>query len=199
MYPFLFILFVAVCAIVAFYATFIHPHQHSNTKSSIDKGGQKPKHTNITTTPPPSSARPRTPIVTPAHSAANSNAAVAKPKAQKLQHFYIKDKGYHVSVWPKDQGFQGVDYIEFNIAGITHGEHIDDHLGEFVATLEPDPLNPYDENAIKIVTRNGDRLGYVPKDMTREVRYFTNLPCKCYCYVGENNGVYYSCCYISKN
>jgi hypothetical protein len=48
---------------------------------------------------------------------------------QELQYFCVKDKGYHVSVWPKDQGFQGIDYIEFNIAGITHGEHIDDHLG----------------------------------------------------------------------
>ena len=92
MYAFLFILFVAVCAIVAFYATFIHSHQHSDTQSSVDKGGQKPKHTNITTTPPPSSDQPRTPIVTPAHSAANSNTAVAKPEAQKLQHFCIKTK-----------------------------------------------------------------------------------------------------------
>jgi hypothetical protein len=198
MYAFLFILFAAVCAIVAFYATFIHSHQHSNTQSSIDKSGQKPKHTNITTTPPPSSARPRTPIVTPAYSAANSNAAVAKPKAQKLQHFCIKDKGYHVSVWPKDQGFQGVDYIEFNIAGITYGEHVDRHLGEFVATLEPDSLNPYDPQAIKILASNGDRLGYVPKDITNEVLTFTQLPCKCYCFIGENNGVFYSCCYINK-
>ena len=118
---------------------------------------------------------------------------------QELQYFCIKDKGYHVSVWPKDQGLQGVDYLEFSIAGITHGEHVDEHIGEFVATLEPDPTNPYDANAIKILTSNGDRIGYVPKDMTREVRNFTSLPCKCYCYIGENNGVYYSCCYIPQN
>ena len=118
---------------------------------------------------------------------------------QELQYFCIKDKGYHVSVWPKDQGIQGLDYIEFNIAGITHGEHINDHLGEFAATLKPDPANPYDENAIKILAGNGDRIGFVPKDMTDEVRAFTQLPCKCYCYIGENNEMYYSSCYISKD
>lgn len=119
-------------------------------------------------------------------------------KVQRLQYFCIKDKGCHVSVWPKDQGFQGVDYIEFNVAGITHGEHIDDHLGEFVATLEPDPDNPYDASAIKILAINGDRIGFVPKDMTNEVRTFTQLPCKCYCFIGKNNDTYYSCCYISR-
>ena len=122
-----------------------------------------------------------------------------EPKVRRLRYFCIKDKGYHVSVWPKDQGFQGIDYIEFQIAGITHGENIDGHLGESVATLESDPANPYDAQAIKILARNGDRLGYVPKDMTREVRNFTSLPCKCYCYIGENNGIYYSCCYVTKN
>jgi hypothetical protein len=116
---------------------------------------------------------------------------------QELQYFCVKDKGYHVSVWPKDQGFQGIDYIEFNIAGITHGEHIDDHLGEFAATLEADPTNPYDSNAIKILTNNGDHIGYVPKDMTKEVRDNAQLPCHCFCYIGCNDGTYFSECYIT--
>ncbi len=115
---------------------------------------------------------------------------------QELRYFCIKDKGHHVSVWPKEQGIPGLDYIEFNIAGITHGEHIDDHLGEFVATLEPDPTNPYDQNAIKIVTSNGDRIGYVPKDQTAYVRDFATLPCRCYCYIGTNDGFYFTDCYI---
>lgn len=118
---------------------------------------------------------------------------------QELRYFCIKDKGYNVSVWPNDQGIQGLDYIEFNIAGITHGEHIDDHLGEFAATLESEPTNKYDPNAIKILANNGDRIGYVPNDITSNVRAFTKLPCKCYCYIGINNGTYYSCCYISKD
>ncbi len=121
---------------------------------------------------------------------------IDEPSVQHLRYFCIKDKGYHVSVWPKDQGFQGVDYIEFNIAGIIHGENVNKHLGEFVSTLEPDPANPYDANAIKILTSNGDRIGYVPKDMTDEVRTFTQMPCKCYCFIGENNGTYYSDCYV---
>ena len=119
-------------------------------------------------------------------------------KVKNLRYFCIKDKGYHVSVWPKDQGFQGLDYIEFNIAGITHGEHVDDHLGEFAATLEPDHANPYDAQAIKILARNCDRVGYVPKDITSNVRAFTQLPCKCYCYIGKNNDMYFTDCYIKK-
>ena len=118
---------------------------------------------------------------------------------QELKYFCIKDKGYHVSVWPKDDGIQGVDYLEFPIAGITHGEHVDEHLGEFTATLEPDPANPYDQNAIKIVTSEGHRIGYVPKDQTAYVRDFTILPCRCYCYIGTNDSHYFTDCYITRN
>ena len=121
------------------------------------------------------------------------------PQVQSLRYFFIKDKGYHVSVWPKNDGIQGVDYLEFPIAGITHGEHIDEHLGEFAATMEPDPTNPYDQNAIKIVTSEGHRIGYVPKDQTDYVRDFTTLHCRCYCYIGTNDGMYYTDCYITKN
>ena len=122
----------------------------------------------------------------------NSDASI-----QELQYFCIKDKGYHVSVWPKDQGIG--DYLEIPIAGITHGEHVDEHLGEFVALLIPDPTNPYDQNAIKIVTREGHRVGYVPKDQTQYVRDFTTLPCRCYCYIGTNDGFYFTRCYITRN
>ena len=118
---------------------------------------------------------------------------------QELRYFCVKDKGYNVSVWPNKSGFQGIDYIEFPIAGITHGEHVDEHLGEFVATLVPDPTNPYDFNAIKIMTENGHRVGYVPRDTTATIRDFTTLPCSCYCYIGNNDGIYFSDCYITKN
>lgn len=116
---------------------------------------------------------------------------------QELQYFCVKDKGYHVSVWPKEQGIQGVDYLKFNIAGIKHGYKVDDHLGEFAATLEPEPTNEYDPNAIKLLAPNGDRIGYVPKDWTDEVRKFTRLPCTCYCYIGQHNGTYFTDCYIT--
>ena len=119
----------------------------------------------------------------------NPNAPV-----QELQYFCIKDKGYHVSVWPKDQPIGG--YIEFDIAGISHREGIDRHLGEFVATLEPEPTNPYDANAIKILAPDGHHLGYVPRDTTDAIREITSLPCSCFCYIGKNNGTYFSDCYV---
>ena len=117
----------------------------------------------------------------------------------ELQYFCIKDKGYHVSVWPKNDGIQGVDYLEFSIAGIAHGEHVDKHIGEFAATLESDPTNPYDQNAIKIVTREGHRVGYVPKDQTQNVRDFSTLPCRCYCYIGTSDDFYFTDCYLTRN
>ena len=104
---------------------------------------------------------------------------------QELKYFCIKDKGYHISVWPKDQCIG--DCLQFPIAGLTYVEDIDDYLGELVATLEADPTNPYDANAIKIVAHDGHRIGFVPKDQTKFVRDFTLLPCKCYCYIGVND------------
>ena len=114
---------------------------------------------------------------------------------QELKYFCIKDKGYHISVWPKDQCIG--DCLQFPIAGLTYVEDIDDYLGELVATLEADPTTPYDANAIKIVAHDGHRIGFVPKDQTKFVRDFTLLPCKCYCYIGVNDSAYFSCCYIT--
>lgn len=136
----------------------------------------------------------QSPIKVPVGSPDGENATI-----QELQYFCIKDKGYHVTVWPKVQGIQGMDYLEFDIAGITYGENVDDHLGEFIATLEPDPANPYDANAIKILASNGDRVGYVPRDTTTTIRNFTTLPCQCYCFIGNNDGIYFSYCYITSN
>ena len=121
-----------------------------------------------------------------------------EPVVQELQYFCIKDKGYHVTVWPNDAGMQNLDYIEFPIAGITHRERIGNYLGEHTGTLEEEPDNPYDANAIKILAADGHHLGYVPRDYIFDVRKFTTFPCKCYVYIGENDGVYYSDCYIKK-
>ena len=128
----------------------------------------------------------------------NSDPQPAEPVVQKLEYFCIKDKGYHVSVWPKDAGMQHLDYIDFPIAGITHRERIGDYLGEHVGTLEEEPDNPYDANAIKILAADGHHLGYVPRDYIFDVRKFTTLPCTCYVYIGENDGIYFSDCYIIK-
>ena len=113
---------------------------------------------------------------------------------QQLKYFSIKDKGYHVSVWPKDHDH--FDIVEFDIAGLSYRENIDDYLGEFQGTLEAEPTNPYDKNAIKILAPDGHHVGYVPKDMTAEVLNATRLPCSCFCYICNSNGVYFSDCYI---
>jgi len=119
----------------------------------------------------------------------NSDAQV-----QELQYFCIKDKGYHVSVWPKDHS--QFDIVEFNIAGISHRDKIDNYLGEFTGYLEAEPTNKYDSNAIKVLAYDSHHIGYVPKDMTVEIRKEVTLPCPCFCYIGRNDDIYFSDCYI---
>lgn len=125
--------------------------------------------------------------------------APSEPKVTELKYFCTKDSGYYVSVWPKDRSIG--DHIEFNIAGLSHRENIIKYVGEHVGTLEPEPTNPYDPNAIKILSEDGHHVGYVPKDTTQAVRNFTNLPCQCYIYIGtyfDAEGLnFYSSCYIT--
>ena len=115
-------------------------------------------------------------------------------KVQKLQYFCVKDKGYRVTVWPKN--YSSFDIVRFHIAGIEYRGNLDNYLGEFVGTFEAEPTNKYDPNAIKILAPDGHHIGYVPRDMTAEVRQAKTLPCPCYCYIGSNNGIYFSNCYI---
>lgn len=115
-------------------------------------------------------------------------------QVQKLRYFCVKDKGYHVTVWPKDNRIGEV--LEFTIAGMSYRDDIDDYLGEHIGTLEAEPTNEYDPNAIKILAEDGHHVGYVPKDMTSEVRSSATLPCTCYFYIGENASTYFSDCYI---
>jgi hypothetical protein len=115
-------------------------------------------------------------------------------KIQMLEHFCLVDHGYHVTVWPKD--YNQFEVVQFDIAGMSYRENIDDYLGEFKGTLEAEPDNQYDPNAIKVLAADGHHVGYVPKDMTSEIRDNATLPCKCFCYIGENDGVYFSECYI---
>lgn len=121
-------------------------------------------------------------------------------KVQELKFFCIKDKGYHVSVWPKD--VYQPDFIEFEIAGITH--HTDvamNHIGESMALLVAEPDNPYDPNAIRIMTSDWQLLGYVPRDMTEEVRRHTKLSCPCFVYIGynEDQNTFFTDAYINLN
>ena len=116
---------------------------------------------------------------------------------QRLEYFCIKDKGYHVSVWPKDH--DQFDILEFNIVGMSYCDNINNYLGEFKGTLEAEPANPYDSNAIKVLAADGHHVGYVPKDITAEIREVTTLPCPCFCYIDCNDGTYFSDCYILRN
>lgn len=126
----------------------------------------------------------------------NPNAEV-----QELKFFCIKDKGYHVSVWPKD--VYQPDFIEFEIAGITH--HADvamKHLGESMALLVAEPNNPYDPNAIRVMTSDWQLLGYVPRDMTDIIHEHTSgSTCPCFIYIGyrEDDDVFYTDAYINLN
>lgn len=115
---------------------------------------------------------------------------------QELQYFCIKDKGYHVSVWPKD--YNQFEVVQFNIAGMSYRENIDEYLGEFKGTLEAEPCNAYDPNAIKVMASDHHHVGYVPKDMTAEIRNSATLPCHCFCYIWKNNDTYFSDCYIPR-
>lgn len=113
---------------------------------------------------------------------------------KEIRYFCIKDKGYNVSVWPKDH--DQFDCLEFTIAGITHYD-AGSYIGECIAMLKPEPDNPYDSNAIAIFATDGKKLGYVPKDMTNSVRQYTQLPSFCYFYIGCCQGTLFSDCYIS--
>ena len=119
---------------------------------------------------------------------------ITEPTVAELKYFCTKDSGYYVSVWPKNQ--KTGDYLEFEIAGMSYRENIDSYLGEHAGTLEAEPDNEYDTNAIKILASDGHHVGYVPKDMTGEVRNHSKLPCVCYFYIGVNEDSYYSDCYI---
>lgn len=45
---------------------------------------------------------------------------------------------------------------------------------------------------------NGNHVGYVPKDMTAEIRNSATLPCHCICYIWKNNDTYFSDCYVPR-
>lgn len=119
---------------------------------------------------------------------------IEEPQVKDLRYFCIKDKGYHVSVWPKD--YDQFNVVEFNIAGVTYREGIDKYIGEFVGVLVAEPDNPYDANAIMVLACDHHHVGYVPKDMTAEVRKAATLPCPCFCYIGKNDETYFTDCYV---
>ena len=119
------------------------------------------------------------------------------PKIVEHEFFVTKDSGYYVSVWPRKDR---LGICQFEIAGMYYRERIEEYCGEFVGTLEAEPDNVHDPEAIKVLAPDGHHIGYVPRDMTAEVRKATSLPATCYCFIGRYNDAegthFYSCCYI---
>lgn len=136
---------------------------------------------------------------------ASAPPAINNPNApvQKLKFFCVKDKGYHVSVWPNVDGYANMDYIEFEIAGISHYADVAmKHFGESLAILSPEPDNPYDPNAICVMTSDWQLLGYVPRDMTDIIHeHISGSTCPCFIYIGyrEDDDIFYTDAYINLN
>ena len=179
------IIIVAIIAAVAYYIYYMSNGNHEETQKQSETPSH-PAHFDLLDENGNPITKTKVKVVV---GGCDSDAPV-----QELQYFCIKDKGYHVSVWPKD--YSQFDIVEFNIAGMSHRDNIDNYLGECVGTLEPEPTNEYDPNAIKVLAPDGHHLGYVPADMTSEIRNEATLPCPCFCYIGESDGVYFSDCYI---
>lgn len=36
--------------------------------------------------------------------------------------------------------------------------------------LEPEPKNPYDQNAVRVLTKNGQQIGYLNKEVAEQIR-----------------------------
>ena len=120
-----------------------------------------------------------------------------KDEYEELNFFCIKDKGYHVSVWPKN--VNNLDIVRFSIAGITYHKDVAmRRLGETLGVLVAEPDNPHDSNAIRIMTPDWECVGYVPKDVTSEVRRLARLPCPCLFYIGyvDEEDLFYTCAYV---
>lgn len=58
----------------------------------------------------------------------------------------------------------------FNIAGINMHECTLDYVGPFEGYIEAEPDNAYDHNAIKVMHRDGAKLGYIKAVETESVR-----------------------------
>ena len=189
------LILLIIIAFVSYYIYYLISEDRRNNHKDKNVHIQQSATTATTTTvenrqltPSNRLQKPLTPSTSKVKTQDNPNA-----KVQKLKYFCIKDKGYHVSVWPKDH--DQFDIVEFSIAGITHRENIDNYIGECKGTLEAEPTNPYDTNAIKVLAHDGHHLGYVPKEITFEVRRHFSLPCACYIFIGKNDNKFYSDCY----
>lgn len=59
---------------------------------------------------------------------------------------------------------------DFNLAGVNYRKNIRDYVGVFDGYLQPEPENEYDPDAIAVYHADGHHLGYIPQNMTDDIR-----------------------------
>ena len=74
-----------------------------------------------------------------------------------------------------DDGKPGSRILLLNIAGINFRDDIELYTGRLEVSLIPEPSNPHDPMAIKVIAvEDGHHLGYIDKNMTAKVREVTH-------------------------
>lgn len=125
-----------------------------------------------------------------------------EPKARKrnLKYFHKSESG---NIYPAEYWHMN-NYIDFKVAGVNYRGDLSAYVGEFIGRLVADPENEYDPNAIRVEHQDGRHIGFVPKDKTKEVRNFKQLPCDCYCYIerrkdDDGNSYFLAWCYVTEH
>ena len=70
----------------------------------------------------------------------------------------------------KRQAASGIEYQNYDIAGINYRRGIVDYVGDSIGYLKPQPTNRHDPNAIAIYASDGHHLGYIREYETDDVR-----------------------------
>ena len=71
--------------------------------------------------------------------------------------------------------------FDFAVVGVTfenrqeylqelYSDMVSNNIKSFTVDLIPEPENPYDPNAIAVVLKNGNNIGYVSKDFNEEIK-----------------------------
>lgn len=64
---------------------------------------------------------------------------------------------------------ESTECLETKIAGINYQKGMSKYVGFFKGNIIPEPDNPFDKNALKVVHLDGKHLGYVPSEDIKEV------------------------------
>lgn len=87
---------------------------------------------------------------------------------------------------------EGKHYVRCDIAGMKYRTGLDKCVGEFEGLLVPEPENPHDSKAVKILHPNGTHVGYIPRGYDGDqFRYDIVLPHMCQGIILEGESGYY--------